>query len=85
MKNNPNKAGKLACEIKSFAVPGSDWPINVAAIHTRFQKVEWFVWDTGILEEMTGHPEVIGQYATEEEAVSRAVNYINSHTEEANW
>ena len=85
MINNPRKAGRLATKIESFDMPGSDWKINVAAIHTRFDAVEWFVWDTGLLDEMTGHPEVIGQYATQQEAVNRAINYINSHTDEANW
>ena len=53
--------------------------IKVAAIHTRFDAVEWFIWDAGQIDELTGHPEVVGQYATEQEAIDRAKSLADAY------
>lgn len=68
IKNDPSKAGQIATKPHYFMLS----QIKVAAIHTRFDAVEWFVWDAGIIDDLTGHPEVIGQYATKDEAMARA-------------
>jgi len=41
----------------------------VAAIHTRFGDVQWFVWDAMSLDEI-GLPSVIRQAATKEDAIN---------------
>jgi hypothetical protein len=68
IKNDTNKAGMIASKPQFFMLH----QIKVAAIHTRFDSVQWFVWDAGIIDELTGHPEVVGQYDTEEDAIKRA-------------
>ena len=68
MINNPRKAGRIASKPVYFMLS----QIKVAAIHTRFESVDWFVWDAGIIDELTGHPEVVGQYSTREQAIERA-------------
>lgn len=76
IKNDTNKAGIIASKPQFFMLH----QIKVAAIHTRFDNVQWFVWDAGIIDELTGHPEVVGQYETEEEAISRA-RYLEEYYE----
>jgi len=68
IKNDTNKAGMIASKPKFFMLH----QLKVAAIHTRFDRVQWFIWDANIIDELTGHPEVVGQYDTEDEAVNRA-------------
>ena len=68
MKNQAIKAGQIASKPEFFMLH----QIKVAAIHTQFNAVEWFVWDAGIINELDGHPEVVGQYATRDEAIARA-------------
>jgi len=66
IKNDANKAGQLAAKKKLF---GGDSRYAVAPIHTRFDAVEWFVWDAEIPDETTGMASVIRQAATEQEAI----------------
>lgn len=68
IKNDVSKAGMIASKPQFFMLH----QIKVAAIHTRFDNVQWFVWDAGVIDETTGHPEVVGQYDTEDEAIARA-------------
>ena len=68
IKNDINKAGMIASKPRFFMLH----QIKVAAIHTRFDSVQWFVWDAGFIQEETGLPEVVGQYETESEALARA-------------
>ena len=65
IKNNPEKRGQLAAKKKLF---GEHSRYAVAPIHTRFDAVEWFVWDAEIINS-DGLPEIIRQAATEQEAI----------------
>jgi len=66
-KNDPTKAGCLAGRKETFG------PLNryaVAPVHTRFDAVEWFVWDAeGELSRMTATPPVIRQATSKAEAL----------------
>jgi hypothetical protein len=64
--NNPSKKGSLAGAKILF---GEYSRYAVAPIHTRFDDVEWFVWDAHKLDE-NGTPEVIRQEPTFEAAVA---------------
>ena len=64
--NNPNLAGQLAARKELF---GDYSRYAVAPIHTRFDAVEWFVWDADIIDPLTNKPDVIRQAATKEEAL----------------
>jgi hypothetical protein len=75
MQNNQLLAGRIATKPVYFMLS----QIKVAAIHTRFDNVEWFVWDAGIINELTGHPEVVGQYPTKEEAIERAKSLADAY------
>lgn len=63
--NNPAKKGQLASRKLIF---GDCSRYAVAAIHTRFEAVEWFVWDAEQLD-AHGFPEVIRQEPTLDEAL----------------
>jgi hypothetical protein len=67
MTNDPTKAGQLAQPKRLF---GDHSRYAVAPIHTRFDRVEWFVWDAQQYEDEAGHPAVIRQAATEAEATA---------------
>jgi len=67
MKNNPNLAGELAAKKELF---GEYSRYAIAPIHTRFDAIEWFVWDAHTIDPLTGHPDVIAQEATKEEALA---------------
>jgi hypothetical protein len=65
-ENNPSLKGSLAGKRMLFG----DWArYAVAPVHTRWDAVSWFVWDAEYINEKTGHPEVIRQAPTFEEAV----------------
>lgn len=68
MKNNPNLAGQLAAKKVLF---GGCSRYAIAPVHTRFDAVEWFVWDAETIDPLTGHPDVIAQEPTEELAYER--------------
>jgi hypothetical protein len=67
IRNDPSRNGQLAARKRLFG----EWNrYAVAPVHTRFDAVEWFVWDA-YREEHDGHfPAVIRQAATEAEAVA---------------
>jgi hypothetical protein len=66
-KNNPAKRGQLAARKRLFG-PYSRYA--VAPIHTRFDAVEWFVWDAEHKWiDASGRPGVIRQAATLDEAL----------------
>lgn len=54
--NDPAKAGQLATRKITF---GELSRYAIAAVHTRFDAVQWFVWDVN-----SGEPVVIRQAAT---------------------
>lgn len=64
--NNPTLAGQLAHPGRLF---GEHFRYKVAPVHTRFDAVEWFVWDADREDPVTGKPEVIRQAPTEAEAL----------------
>lgn len=64
--NNPNVAGSLATPKELFGECGR---FAVAAVHTRFDAVEWFVWDAETVDDL-GLATVIRQEATREAAVA---------------
>lgn len=71
--NNPNLAGQQAGKPQFF--DGSRF--KLAPVHTRFDAVEWFIWDAEIIDDVTGNPSVVGQFDTESKAIDR-VNEIRT-------
>ena len=66
MKNNPNLAGQLAAKKELF---GGHSRYAIAPIHTRFDAVEWFVWDAERIDLVTKLASVIRQAQTKQEAL----------------
>jgi hypothetical protein len=67
MTNNPNLAGQLAAKKELF---GGHSRYAIAPIHTRFDAVEWFVWDAEQIDVQTGFASVIRQARTKQEALA---------------
>lgn len=65
-KNNPSIRGSLAAPKQRF---GDSGRYAVAPVHTRFDAVEWFVWDAEHPLSDLRHAEVIRQAATLDEAL----------------
>ena len=63
--NDPARKGDLAARKRLF---GGNSRFAIAPVHTRFDAVEWMVWDAH-RDDGTGRPEVIRQAATEAEAL----------------
>ena len=66
MTNNPNLAGQLAVKKELF---GGHSRYAIAPIHTRFDAVEWFVWDAEQIDSVTKLASVIRQAQTKTEAL----------------
>lgn len=64
--NNPALRGSLAAKKQRFGEGGR---YAVAPVHTRFDAVEWFVWDAEHPLSSLNHAEVIRQADTLEEAL----------------
>jgi hypothetical protein len=64
--NDPTRKGQLAASKRLF---GDYRRYAVAPIHTRFDALEWFVWDAMSWEPDGTNPAVIRQASSEEEAV----------------
>ena len=64
--NEKQRMGELAGPKDRFGPFGR---YAVAPVHTRFEAVEWFVWDAELMDPLTGGPAVIRQAATREAAV----------------
>lgn len=65
--NDPSKHGQLAAKRVLF---GDFSRYSIAPVHTRFDRVMWFVWDAETVSvDGTGLPEVIRQAWTREEAL----------------
>jgi hypothetical protein len=67
LTNDPTRKGQLAAPKRLF---GDYHRYAVAPVHTRFDAVEWFVWDAGSYpapDDST--PAVIRQASSEAEAV----------------
>jgi hypothetical protein len=68
IQNDPSKRGQLAAKKELFG-PYSRYAI--APVHTRFDAVEWFVWDAFTRErEDSTLPAVIRQEPTKEAALA---------------
>jgi hypothetical protein len=63
LRNDATRKGQLAAPKRLF---GDYHRYAVAPIHTRFDAVEWFVWDADTDDD--GRPAVIRQAPSEEEA-----------------
>ena len=68
--NNPAIAGHLASKKELF---GEFNRFAVAAVHTRFDLVQWFVWDSEKLDEYD-MVAVIRQEPTKEAAMAGLIN-----------
>lgn len=66
IKNNPALAGQPAKKKEFF---GDHSRYAIAPVHTRFDAVEWFVWDAMHANSNLSRAEVIRQAATREDAV----------------
>ena len=66
IKNDPARKGELATRKQFF---GETRRYAVAPIHTRFDALEWFVWDAEHPLSDLNHAEVIRQAKTLEEAL----------------
>jgi hypothetical protein len=64
--NDPTRKGELAARKHLF---GDCSRYAVAPVHTRFDAVQWFVWDAELTCPETGLPEVIRQEETLAEAL----------------
>lgn len=62
--NNPALKGQLAARKQFF----DGYRFAVAPIHTRFDALEWFVWDANVTDK-EGRAEVVRQAATLQEAL----------------
>lgn len=66
LRNNPELRGSPAARKQRF---GENGRYAVAPIHTRFDALEWFVWDAEHPLSSLNRAEVIRQAATLEEAL----------------
>lgn len=67
MNNDPSRKGQCAAPKRLF---GEYHRYAVAPVYTRFDAVEWFVWDAHETDPVTNGPAVIRQAATEAEAIA---------------
>lgn len=67
IRNNPARKGELAAPKRLF---GEYSRYAVAPVHTRFDRVQWFVWDADEIDPVTNGPAVIRQEDTEAEAIA---------------
>lgn len=65
-KNDPAQKGCLASRKMLF---GSHKRYALAAVHTRFDAVQWFVWDAETEDEVMSGPAIIRQEDTPAQAV----------------
>lgn len=70
--NDPSKAGCLAGPKRLF---GAFHRYSVAPVHTRFDRVQWFVWDADGTCPETGLLTIVRQEDTVEEAVAGLPDY----------
>jgi len=67
LQNDPSRKGQLAARKRLF---GDYHRYAVAPVHTRFDAVEWFVWDAEAYSPEGITPAVIRQASSEEEAIA---------------
>ena len=66
-RNDSRRAGQLASRKNTF---GEHSRYAVAAVHTRGDAVEWFVWDAEKVDPILDLPAVVRQAASFAEAVA---------------
>jgi len=66
LTNDPMLRGSTAAPKQRFGKFGR---YAIAPIHTRFDAVEWVVWDADIIDEATGLAAIIRQANTMDEAL----------------
>jgi len=66
LTNNPMLRGSLSAPKQRF---GDFGRYTIAPIHTRFNAVEWVVWDADTIDEATGLAAIIRQTDTIDEAL----------------
>lgn len=74
IRNDPSRKGQLAAPKRLF---GEYNRYAVGPVHTRFEAIEWMVWDADETDPVTLGPAVIRQAATEDEAVAGLVDHVN--------
>ena len=75
IKNNPMRKGELAAPKRLF---GECSRFAVAPIHTRFEAVQWFVWDAHKMDS-DGKPDVIRQFDNSSDAAMFVVMVQDGH------
>ena len=65
VNNNPALKGQLAAKPERL---GAFWRYQIAPVHTRFDAVEWFVWDADLTDDQ-GFATVIRQEASRDAAL----------------
>lgn len=65
--NDQARKGQLAAPKQTF---GENRRFAVAPLHTRFDAVEWFVWDANVYADENGMPDVIRQESTLDAAIA---------------
>jgi len=73
--NDHRRPGQLATRKETF---GDDSRFAVAAVHTRFDAVQWFVWDAETVDHETGLLAIVAQAPTKEAAVSHALKTVKA-------
>lgn len=68
--NDSRRAGCIAAKAERFGEFGR---YRVAPVHTRFDAVQWFVWDAETVDDVTGGAAVIRQAETRDKAVAGLV------------
>ena len=66
IENDPNRAGQYAGQPEPYGAFGR---YRVAPIHTRFNRVGWFVWDAERPDD-SGKPTIIREEWTREAAIA---------------
>lgn len=75
IKNNPNLKGRLAARKHLF---GECSRFAIAPVHTRFDAVQWFVWDAHRLD-TDGKPDVIRQFDNSSDAAMFVLMIKDGH------
>lgn len=69
LRNDPSRAGQLASSRERFGEFGR---YAVAPVHTRFDALQWFVWDAERPDE-DGRATIIRQEETREAAIAALI------------
>lgn len=73
--NNPALEGQLAAPKKLF---GEHNRFAIAPVHTRFDAVQWFIWDADTIDS-DGNPDVIRQFDDSSDAAIFVIMVENGY------